>query len=205
MRGSSGIPGPVLLSPALEDCVIPIHNKLAQMANGKVLVVLLIVGLIFLFIFRYRDNALKTYSGKKDEEHTLDSNICYDSKYAYALFDKLEDRGRKLYAWTEITVDLIFPIIYAAFLSLFIIHLFQKCSINTSQQFVVMLPFIAMLFDYGENILIAIMLFAYPHEYPALASIASVFTKLKWSFVAVSSGAILYGLACLAIKFVTKQ
>lgn len=185
--------------------MIPFHNKLAQMANGKVVIALFIAVLIFFLIFRCRDNALKTYSGEKKERLTLDSNVCYDAKYARALFDKLTPPGRKLYAWTEITVDLIFPIIYAAFLSLFIVYLFQKCSINTSEQFVVMLPFIALLFDYGENILIAIMLFAYPQEYPGLASIASAFTKLKWSFLAVSSGAILYGLACLAIKIVTKQ
>ena len=183
--------------------MIPIQNKLAQMANGKVLIVLLIAGLLFFLIFRYRNNTLKTYSGVKNP--TLDSNVCYDSKDAYVLFPKLTEQGRKFYAWTEITVDLIFPIIYAAFLSLLIIYLFQKCSINTSEQFVVLLPFIAMLFDYGENVLIAIMLFSYPKEHPALASVASVFTKLKWSFVSVSSVAILYGLACLAIKFVRKQ
>jgi len=182
--------------------VIPMHDKLAQMANGKVLIVLLVAGLIFQFIFQYRNNTLKTYSG--EDKPTLDSNLCYDSKSAYALFTKLKDPGRKLYAWTEITVDLIFPIIYAFFLSLLIIYLFQKCSINTSEQFVVMLPFIAMLFDYGENILIAVMLFAYPQEHPALVSIASVFTKLKWSCVSVSFVAILFGLACLAITSVRK-
>src|SRR6185295_8815216 len=102
----------------------PMQNKLSRMATGKVLIVLFVVGLLFQFIFQYRNNTLKDYS--KLEMPTLDSNVCYDSKTAYELFPKLTDPGRKIYAWTEITVDVVFPIIYAFLLSLLILYLFKK-------------------------------------------------------------------------------
>jgi hypothetical protein len=145
---------------------------------------------------------LKIISGEK--KPTLDSNISYGAREAHALFGKLKDEGRQFYACSEITADLIFPIIYSLFLSLLIIYIFQKCSLNKALQFVAMLPLLALLFDYIENILFAFMLFDYPQERTAFAEVASVSTKLKWTFLAVSAGAILFGLTCLVIKSVRK-
>jgi hypothetical protein len=174
------------------------------MANGKVLILLFLAVLLFiLFVFPCRNTTLRIVSGRK--KPTLDSNIHYGAREAYELFGELKDEGRQLYAWTEITADLIFPIIYSLFLSLLIIYIFQKCSLNKPQQFLAMLPFSTLLFDYGENILIAFMLFDYPQVHTAVAEVASVFTKLKWTFLAVSLGAILFGLTCLAIKSVRNK
>lgn len=178
-------------------------SALARIANGKVLILLFSAGLLFLlFVFPYRNTTLKILSGH--ECPTLDSNIHYGATEAYKLFGQLTYEGRQLYAWSEITADLIFPIIYVLFLSLLIVYIFQKCSLNKPQQFLAMLPFLMFLFDYGENILIAIMLFDYPQEHTAVAEVASVFTKLKWSFFVLSLGAILFGLTCLVIKSVRK-
>jgi hypothetical protein len=173
-------------------------SKLARMANGKVLIVLFIAALLFQLIFECRNRTLTAYSG--EPQPTLDSDVCYGPQKAHELFGKLGDRGRQLYAWTEITVDLIFPIIYSFFLSLLIIYIFQKSSSNKSLQSLAILPFVAMLFDYGENTLIAFMLFAYPQKYFAVAWVASLFTKLKWILLAVSFAAILFGLIRLVIK-----
>jgi len=172
-------------------------NKLARLAKAKVLIALFLVAIPFNIFFRYREKTLKDFS--KECTPTLDSNTSYKSKDAYELFGKL-DGGRELYAWTEITVDIIFPIIYSFFLSLLIIYIFQRCFTRKSLQYLALLPFIAMLFDYGENVLIAFMLFKYPAEYLGLASIASLFTKMKWSFLLISFLAILVGLACLMIQ-----
>jgi hypothetical protein len=174
-----------------------INNKLARMAKAKVLIGLFIAALPFLGFFQYREMTLKHFSNEC--RSTLDSNISYTSEDAYELFGKLKE-GRKLYAWTEITVDIIFPIIYSLFLSLLIIYISQRCLINKSPQFLAILPFIAMLFDYGEHVLIAFMLFNYPQEHLALASIASLFTKLKLGLLVISFLAILFGLACLMIQ-----
>jgi hypothetical protein len=176
-------------------------NKLARMAKAKVLIGLFIAALPFLGFFQYREITLKKLSNEC--RSTLDSNISYTSTDAYELFCKLK-KGREFYAWTEITVDMIFPIIYSFFFSLLIIYIFQNCSIK-SPQFLAILPFIAMLFDYGENVLIAFMLFDYPRQYPALASIASLFTKLKWGLLVISFLAILYGLAYLMIQSERKR
>lgn len=181
-----------------------IKTTLARMANGKVLILLLLANLVFvLFVFPYRNKALEILSGRK--EATLDSNLSYGATEAYDLFRDLTHEGRQIYARSEITADLIFPIVYALFLSLLIIYIFQKCSLNKPQQFLAMLPFLMLLFDYGENILIALMLFDYPQPHPAVAEVASVFTKLKCTFFALSSGAILFGVICLVIKSVRKS
>lgn len=173
-------------------------NKLARMAKAKVLIALFIATIPFLLFFTYRETALQDLSHECSP--TLDPNLFYTSEDAYELFGKLEQRGRKLYAWTAITVDMVFPIIYSFFLSLLTIYIYQRCLIKKSPHFLPILPFIAMLFDYGENVLIAFMLFNYPQEHTALASIASLFTKLKLGFLIISYLAIFIGLACLMIQ-----
>lgn len=179
-------------------------SKLARIATSKVLILLFLVALPFTaFVFPYRNTTLSILSGR--EKPTLDSDVHYDATYAYDLFCSLTDKGRRLYAWSEITADLIFPIIYSFFLSLLIIYIFQKTSFTKPQQFLAMLPFLMLLFDYGENTLIAFMLFDYPDRHTALAQVASVCTKLKWSLLVVSLAAILFGLTCLMIQFVERR
>jgi hypothetical protein len=186
-------------------------SKLVRMAKCKVLLVLLTAALPFLlFIFPYRTETLKAVICKDKpapckDNPTLDSDPCYDSEEAYALIRKFDSPSRQLYAWTEITVDMIFPIIYSLLLSLLIIYIFQKSSNKTTYESLAMLPFIAMLFDYCENVLIAVMLFDYQREHFALARVASLATKLKFSFLAVSLAAILFGLIWLAIRSLSKE
>ena len=171
-----------------------IYNKLAGLAKAKVLIVLLLSAIPFFGFFTYREQKLKEYTGECPP--TLDSNLGYNSEKAYALFAKL-DGGRALYAWTEITVDMIFPIIYSLFLSLVIVSIFQRCCTNKSLHPLVIVPFIAMLFDFSENILIAFMLFRSSDKFPALAEAASVFTKLKFGFLLLSLVTIAVSLAYL--------
>jgi hypothetical protein len=181
-----------------------IKSELARMANGKVLILLFLAALPFMaFVFPYRNTALSILSGR--EKPTLDSDFHYNATYAYELFCSLEEKGRRLYAWSEITADLVFPIIYSFFLSLLIIYIFQKSSFTKPQQFLAILPFLMLLFDYGENILVAFMLFDYPERHTALAQVASVFTKLKWSLLVVSLATILFGLTYLMIQFVKRR
>lgn len=175
-----------------------IYNKLARMAKAKVLIGLFIAALAFFGFFTIREKILKDLS--RECPPTLDSNFFYTSTGAYELFGKLQERGRNLYAWTEITVDIVFPIIYSLFLSLLIIYISQRSLIFKFPQFLAILPFIAMLFDYAENILIAFMLFNYSDKYMGLATTASLFTKLKFSFLLMSLLVVFVGLACLMIQ-----
>lgn len=180
--------------------MLSILDKLAQMANGRVLIALLIVSIPFTVFFEWRKRFLRTYSHM--DKTTLDFTS-YTATDAYELFSKLQERGRQVYAWTEITVDIIYPIIYSSFLSLLIIYIFQKCSMNKSLHLLAVLPFIVMLFDYCENSLIAFMLFAYPRQHLTLASIASWFTKLKLSLLALCGVVVIFALICLVNKLVS--
>lgn len=180
------------------------------MAKCKVLLVLLMAALPFiLFIFPYRTETLRAVICKDkpapcNDNPTLDSKLSYDSDEVYALFRKFDRPSRQLYAWTEITVDMIFPIIYSLFLSLLMIWFFQKSFKYEKYGSLAMLPFIAMLFDYCENVLIAAMLFDYQREHFAVARVASLATKLKWSFFLLSLLAILFGI-WLVIRSLSKE
>ncbi|MBC8029969.1 MAG: hypothetical protein H7Z16_07645 [Pyrinomonadaceae bacterium] len=172
------------------------------MANGKVLVLLFIAAVPFHLLFKYRTKTLRDVSGVNNP--TLDSDFFHTPQTAYQLFGKLDDPSRQLYAWTEITADLIFPVIYSLFLSLLLICIFRKLSSVRVQQTLAMLPLMAMLSDFCENILIAFMLFAYPQVYLGVAWAASLFTKLKWILLTASLAAILFGLVGLVIKALSK-
>jgi hypothetical protein len=183
-------------------------SKFLRMANGKVLIPLFIVVFLFgWFTFAWRNETLKTLSGNFTLENgkpTLDSDCFYTAEKAYDLFNKLGDDGRLFYAWTEITLDLIFPVLYTLFLSLLLIFIFRKLSNFKFQRALVLLPLMAMLFDFCENALIAFLLFAYPKKYIWIAVVASLSTKLKWIFVFASLAAIFYGLIRLVIRYLGK-
>lgn len=119
------------------------------------------------------------------------------------LFDMIEQYGdstRIFYRNVELTVDIIYPIVYLFFFGLAISWLFQRgFAPNSSMRKLNIMPLGAWFFDLLENIVIVILVSIFPSQPIALGWILFLLTSVKWLFAFASIGLILVGLV-MAIK-----
>ena len=101
----------------------------------------------------------------------------------------------------ELTVDVVFPLVYGLFFSLAIGLVYQRSFAPASamQRFIAV-PFLATLCDYLENVGIVLMLLFYPQELGAVALLVRPLTLLKWLFTIISAVLLLVGLGALLAR-----
>ncbi|KAB7731597.1 hypothetical protein F5984_05015 [Rudanella paleaurantiibacter] len=100
--------------------------------------------------------------------------------------------GRAIYAQGELTIDLIYPIVYTFLLATVLSLLFRKRPYAPFAQ-VNLLPLSVLFFDFCENACIVYLLKSYPATSPTVAALCSVLTTLKWLAAAAVLGLIVYG------------
>ena len=91
----------------------------------------------------------------------------------FGALDRLDPRARAVYAWTEVSVDLIFPVAYGLLLALALLPLF-----GDGRPFY-LLPIAGAVADVFENISIALLAATYDGALSSWTRVAAVFTLLK--------------------------
>jgi len=136
----------------------------------------------------------------------IDLQLFYTPEKVYSMVASYGDAGRADYRAFELTGDVIYPIVYTLFFSLFITWLFQRgfASNSTMQRYNVV-PFGGWLFDLLENLGIVSMLSVFPSTPAALAWITAIFTLIKWSFAGASAVLMLFGLVKAAMNGFRRQ
>jgi hypothetical protein len=129
----------------------------------------------------------------------LDSRLGYTFAEANHLFTVLGEQGRQLYTTLQV-LDLVFPLGYGISMTLaltgIITRLFPE---GHSIEKTILIPILAMIFDYLENITIASLIASYPNLSPLVVNIANIFTLLKWSSIILAL-TLLAILAILALR-----
>jgi hypothetical protein len=127
---------------------------------------------------------------------TPDTLLTYSAAELYRLADALGKVGRTHYIGARYTFDVIWPVVYFAFLVTAISWLARRGFPATSRwQMANLLPVAAVTFDFLENLSASLVMARYPAPTPGVAEMAGVFTLLKWLNVGAS-------FAVLAIVFV---
>ena len=104
------------------------------------------------------------------------------------------EQGRSDYVKARFTFDLIWPIVYTFFLVTTISWLFGKATPAESiWQQANLVPLLAMVFDYLENISTSIVMARYPARTAVVDILATIFTPVKWVLVGVSFVFLLIG------------
>jgi hypothetical protein len=136
----------------------------------------------------------------------LDFMFFYMPAKVFEMLDKYGQAGRSVYLKTELTVDIIYPIIYTLFFGLLISWLFQRAypSDSNMRRWNVV-PLGAWFFDLLENIVIVALLAIYPSKPAALAWLAMLLGLVKWGFTFLSLGLILVGLVKAAMNGFRRQ
>lgn len=125
----------------------------------------------------------------------------YSSEYIKTLFSNLGEAGRSIYLYEQIPVDMIYPGLFAisyCLLMAFFLQKFQK--LDTGYFYLTLLPIVAGIADYMENIGIITMLNNYPDVSPLSMSFTNIFTITKSMVTAIYFVALIIILVIFGIK-----
>jgi hypothetical protein len=130
----------------------------------------------------------------------LDLMLFATPEKIFSMIERYGEFNRPFYRNVELTVDIVYPIVYLFFFGLLISWLFQRGFASTSfmRKFNI-IPLGAWFFDLLENIVIVTLLSVYPSQPSAFAWILFLFSTIKWFFAGASILLILIGLV-MAIK-----
>jgi len=155
---------------------------LKKYSTGKVVSVLFALTMsIYLLMLFYSIPAVSKFA---HELPIFDlSPAGYSFTYASELLNALGVEGRNTYLSTQIPIDFIYPGLFAVAYSMLLVWLFGKTfSINSKIYNIALVPFLAGMFDYAENIFIIKMINSFPELQIETVKIASAFTILKSGF-----------------------
>ena len=97
------------------------------------------------------------------------------------MFEAWGAQGRLYYIRYQYR-DFIYPMIYTALMTGVLIRLIRPSSFNVW----VLIPSVAMIFDFIENYYLRVLVYDFPNLNPINISMATLFSSLKWSFIAFS-------------------
>lgn len=160
-----------------------IRIVLQRLATRRVVISTVLAALLCLAAFQWRDARLGGLE-------LLDTRQWYTPDQAATLFralDRLDPRARAVYAWTEVSVDLIFPVAYGLLLALALLRLFGN------GRPVYLLPIAGAVADVLENVSIALLAATYDGAVSSWTRVAAAFTLLKSVLILAALVAAVYG------------
>jgi hypothetical protein len=174
--------------PALNGGVL---SRLRRLATRRTVLILLALELLFnIAVLPVAEARIKAGSGGVGP---LDLMPGYSAAQAYSAISAYNEDGRVFYLLIELTVDLIYPIIYSLFFSLTILYFLRR---NAAQRpglaRLALLPFGALICDWAENAGIVTMLLTYPAQQPVVGVVTGLLTSLKWIFAGLSLLAVVF-------------
>ena len=138
--------------------------------------------------------------GGKGGIQPLDLMLFATPEKIFGMIERYGEYGRPFYRTVELTVDIIYPIVYLFFFGLLISWLFQRgFATNSPMRKFNIMPLGAWFFDLLENIAIVILLSVFPSQPTTLAWILTLASTIKWCFVGVTILLVLIGFV-MAIK-----
>lgn len=104
----------------------------------------------------------------------------YSAEYINSLMNTLGASGRNVYLYNQLPLDMIYPFLYGLTYCLILAWFLEKIGKLKGYYFYLcLLPVIAGLFDYLENIGIITILISYPFNSDLLSQVTNVFSLFK--------------------------
>jgi len=167
-------------------------------SNWKTLLGLIFLYLIFaVVLLKNAEERINTLAGK--EIGPIDLTFGYNPARTLQMVEDYGAEGRKYYAGVELTIDLIYPVVYAMLFAVLLTIIYRKL-IRGPVRYIHLVPFIAMFFDFFENLTIVSMLNHYPEQSYTMASLCEFFKLMKWLVFGVIIFLVVYGMIRLLLK-----
>lgn len=175
-----------------------LSNGFLKISTGPLTLACLAIFIIFSALV-LPDQAAKAevYSG---EVGSPDTSLYYSASELYAIAEAYGLAGRAAYIRARFTFDVIWPLVYLAFLATAISWLVKKADLDwQTWGRINLLPVAGVIFDFLENGSAALVMARYPQPTAVIGHLAGAFTLLKWVFIAASFGFLII-IAGIAIK-----
>ena len=160
-----------------------IRSGLQRLATRRVVIAAVLVALLCVAGFEWRDARLGGLE-------LLDVRQWYTPEQAAALFgalDRLDPCARAVYAWTEVSIDMVFPVAYGLLFALLLLRLFKDA------RRLFLLPIAGATIDIFENLSIALLASTYDGAPSSWTRVAAAFTLLKSGLILATLAAAVGG------------
>jgi hypothetical protein len=177
---------------------------LRRISTGWVTLAALVVFLLFtaLVLPRQSSEAAATSA----DVGTPDLSLYYSVDDLYRMAEAYGEDGRTAYVRARFTFDVLWPLIYTAFLVTAISWLFGRgFGSDTPWQRANLAPVLAALFDLLENLSTSLVMLRYPSRTAVIDSLAPVFTFVKWILVGGSFLLLLLGIAIAGWQWIRRR
>jgi hypothetical protein len=183
--------------------MLSISQFLNKISNWKTLLFFFLVYMSFnAYFLKNAEEKINSLSGNKIG--VIDLTFGFDVQKTLGMVAAYSAEARSFYARTELTTDILYPIVYAFFFGIILTLLFKNKTYAPSP-WINILPFISLVFDYLENICIVTLLNAYPKQNYTMAVLCELVKLCKWIVFGLILILILYGLIRFVISKLTKQ
>lgn len=167
-----------------------LYSFLNRIANWKVLLLLLAAYVSFpAYWLKNAEATINQLAGRP--MGPIDLTMGYNPARTLAMVAGYGPAARAAYARVELTIDVMYPVVYSLLFAVILTMLFRHRAIR----WVALLPLVALVFDYLENATIVTLLTSYPTQSATVAVLCEVFKLVKWLSVGVMAGLVVYGLA----------
>ncbi len=168
-----------------------ISDWLYRITSGRVTLISAAVFILFM-IFVLPDQAAKADEYAQGAG-SPDTSPFYSPEKLFEFAEAYGEAGREAYVLARFTFDLAFPLVYGGFLAL-TISWFLKSSMSEENpwRLLNLTPVIGVAFDLLENLSAATAIGLYPNRQEFVALLATIFTPIKWLFVAGSFGVLIF-------------
>jgi hypothetical protein len=175
-----------------------ISQKFYSWAKGWLIIILLFLDVFFSgFLLPLIQGIMQ---GGQGGITPLDLMIFATPDKLFGMLENMGDYTRAFYGNVELTVDIVYPLVYLFFFGLLISLLFQSGYQYTSpMRKYNIVPLGAWFFDLLENITIVSMISIFPSQPTALGWLLFLLINIKWLFAGASIVLILIGLV-MAIR-----
>ena len=165
--------------------MITFSDWLYQKMTGWVALVFMVLFILFTaFVLPAQNQQAESYS---DESGSPDTSFYYTAEKLVQFAEQYGAEGRAAYIKARLTFDVIFPLVYGAFLTTAITWTFHMITPQGSPwRRLNLVPLLGVLFDYLENAAVALVMARYPQSTPFIPHLAGYTTAIKWLFVGTS-------------------
>lgn len=175
-----------------------ISNRFYQWTKGWLVLILFVLdGFFSGYLLPLVQGMLQ--NGNSDIQ-PLDLMMFASPDKIFEMIGKYSEYGRPFYRNVELTVDIIYPIVYLFFFGLLLSWLLQRgfAPGHAMRKFNIM-PLGMWFFDLLENLTIVTLLSIFPSLPMALGWLLFLFTAIKWLFAGITLVMIFVGLL-MALK-----
>ncbi|MES2517291.1 MAG: hypothetical protein V4585_04235 [Bacteroidota bacterium] len=167
-------------------------------ANWKTLLVFLVIYVSFpAYFLKNAESKINELAGKT--LGVIDLTFGFNPQKTLDMVKNYGEEARRFYATTELTTDIIYPLVYAFLLGI-ILTLLYRNKLYKPFESVNILPFFCQIFDYLENNCIVYLLKSFPEQSSTIATFCELFKLLKWLSFGLIIIFILYGLIRLLLE-----